>query len=179
MKLSEFGDTIVSSDKSDWTVEACWGGGAGPSYRYSIGSWVNIADSVNTLEVKVHTMIASYKPNLSISMAWGIEHNNHFVEDWTDIFHDQSSSSSFIDFFYNGVLVFRDIYVSVDGGRVSIPLPDISFRDSNSGERDRILSVPRSKVDFFRMLNAMETSIDFDRYMKKVGFDITDELWIK
>lgn len=55
-------------------------------------------------------------------------------EDQTNVFPDKTATSNFVDFFYSGVLFYRDIYVSVDGGRCSLPLPKMVI-DEGTGKR--------------------------------------------
>lgn len=112
-------------------------------------------------------MAAVYMPNASITLAWGLRHRDEFREDWTDLFPDKSASSSWVDVFYNGALVYRDLYVAVDGGRASLPLPI-----------GQALEVPAGKYRFFRTLDAIEhATSQYETYIERAGFKIVDAQW--
>lgn len=66
-----------------------------------------------------HGNVAIYMPDISITMAFGLTAVEDFKEDWAKRFPNSSASSSIVDLFYNGSLVYRDIFVNVDGGRAN------------------------------------------------------------
>ena len=85
-----------------------------------------------------------------------------------------NSLFSFVDFFYANQLVYRDIYVAVDGGRCKIPLPEMRFDEST--HKVEALVVPREKYNFFRLLNG--TDYNYENYFKRTGIMIVDESWM-
>lgn len=177
MNVNEFEKIIVESSVDDWIVKTCWGAGSGPSYLNQFISWTDADDKLINLEVKSHTHIASFKNDLSIYFAWGISHNDNFVESWANKFPDKRAMSIFVDFFYNNNLVYRDIGVAVDGGRCYVPLPDLEINSKeNKVER---YTVPKIKYDFFRLLNALTSTYDYDRYFDGTGIQIIDGKWFK
>src|SRR5680860_1730819 len=127
MNLKEYSKMIIGSTKEDWNLITCWGFGAGPSYLERSSVWTTNENKFSNMEVESQGMVASFKHDLSISMAWGISSNPDFKEEWANKFSEHHASSGFVDFFHNGALVFRDIYVSVDGARCRLPLPDREF----------------------------------------------------
>ncbi|MBI3300931.1 MAG: hypothetical protein HYZ72_02475 [Deltaproteobacteria bacterium] len=176
MTLREYASRILASNHDDWTVNSCWGFGSGPSYLDQIAVWTTGTGKFSNIEVHSHSVVASLKTDLSISLAWGFPHNPEFKEPWANKFPDSSASSAFVDFFYNGVLVFRDIYVSVDGGRCMIPLPDREF-DKETHQVRRLI-VPRGKYSFFRLLDSFEKVSDFNSYFEGTGIEIVDTPWM-
>ncbi|MCM3144394.1 hypothetical protein [Brevibacillus sp. MER 51] len=173
MNIHEFLDKICSSNTEDWTLITCWGAGGGPSYRDQLSVWTNGGGNFEGIELESHGMVASLKSDLSISIAWGLTDNDNYQSEWVRKFPDERASSSFVDFFYNGMLVFRDVYVSVDGGRCSIPQPNLKFNDSELVAR----TVPRQKYEFFALLNAFESTYDYHSYFDRTGIQIVDEPW--
>jgi hypothetical protein len=176
MTLSEYKAKVLQTVSQDWTVNSCWGAGAGPSYleRYS---WTAGTLDHDELHVESHSEVASLKTDLSISIAWGFPCVEDFKEKWANQFPDQSASSRFVDFFYNGVMIFRDLYVSVDGGRCALPLPNLDV-DPKSVEIKR-LWVPEAKWRFFRLLDSLRGVSEYDRYFKGAGIEIDqDKTWM-
>src|SRR5262245_27336140 len=116
MTLQEIIDRIVMSQPSDWHVM-----GGHPSYH---DRFDQVESGGQTwLELESHRTVAAFKPDASITMAWGLTVNENFQEPWANRFPDSQASSHFVDVFLNGALVYREMYVSVDGARCDLPLP--------------------------------------------------------
>ena len=80
--------------------------------------------------------------------------------------------------FYNNALVFRDLYVTVDGGRVSLPLPKRKLDESSSEGKIVALEVPEGYHDFIRLVESLEGSADrFEEYFVRAGMTIVEKLW--
>lgn len=174
MTLDEYKAKILATTDDDWTRISCWGAGAGPSFRDALSVWTKGGGEFHNLEIDSHSEVLSLKSDLLISVACGITHNDDFIEKWANSFPDKHASSSFVDFFYANQLIFRDIYVSVDGGRCRLPLPDIKLDDSESGVQS--LTVPDEKYQFFRVLNG--TSHDYDGYLRRAGIEVVAGKWM-
>lgn len=174
MTLEEYKNLIISATLDEWTTIGCWGAGSGPSYRDAISVWTKGSGEFHNIEIESHAEIFSLKSNLLVSVACGLTHNDDFIEDWANSFPDKKASSSFVDFFYSNQLVYRDIYVSVDGGRCSIPLPEMKFDEST--DEVKALTVQREKYEFYRLLNG--TGYDYDSYMQRTGIVVVDEPWM-
>lgn len=178
MNLKEYKEIILSTTEDDWTVNVCTGYGSGPSFLNGFIVSTDGDGNFVSLDVETYPMIASLKKDLSISMAWGYPHNDDFNEPWANQFADSRASSDFIDFYYNGVVVFRDIYVAVDGGRCYLPLPAQQF----DPESDKVIgySITREEYNFFRIFNSMQTMVNkFDWYFDRAGFRIVDIPWME
>lgn len=176
MNLKEYQDRILNTSENDWTHIPCWGAGSGPSYLNQFSVWNTGAGEFSNIDIDSHSNIISLKQDLSISIAWGISHNNDFFEGWANNFPDSHATSSFLDFFYNGQLIFRDIYVTVDGGRCNIPLPKLIL-NKNTHKIDRLV-VPIVKYQFFQLLNNIESNVDYHDYFNRTGIEVIDENWL-
>ena len=66
-----------------------------------------------------------------------------------------------MDVFYNNAMVFRDVYVTVDGGRAKLPLPKRVFDKA----KDKViaLEVPRAHHDFMRLVDSFQGVSDYKR----------------
>jgi hypothetical protein len=94
----------------------------------------------------------------------GYTSHPNFQEEWANNFPDPQASSAFVDFFYNGMLAAREVYVVVDGGRADIPLP----------HRRDDLTISRWQYNFFRVLDGLEKASDFDQYLQQAGITVRD-----
>ena len=124
------------------------------------------------VEVESHSMRASLKSDLSIWIAWGFQANPEFVEPWVENFTNPMAGSAYVDFFCNSALVYRDMYVSVDGGLCNLPMPDREF--DAEGSKVFQYSVPRVKSEFFKILNSFESASDYDQFLERACIKLID-----
>jgi hypothetical protein len=130
----------------------------------STEDWNMIAEG---FEPETHDYIASYKPDVSIALAWSKTIHDDFKEDWAKGFPDPQASSHYVDILYNNSLVERFVYVAVDGFRAYLPLP----------KRDD-LTVPNKYSDFIRLLNNIARPVDnYDDYFHRAKLQIVDTKW--
>lgn len=176
MNLQEMINKILSDPIRDWNVIVCWGAGSGPSYHNKFTVWSGGFDDsdAQNIEIDSHSHVVSLKSDLSIGMEWGITHNDNFVEEWANKFPDKKATSHFIDFFYNGMLVHRDVYVSVDGGRCEIPLPEVEYNGDGSIKK---LTITRNEYNLFEHINKLFATSYFDQYISNAGIEIIDVKW--
>lgn len=173
MNLNEYKSLILNTVDKDWTKIGCSGAGAGPSYKNSMSVWNKGDGEFHNIEVESHYEILSLKKDLLISVARGITHNDDFVEEWANSFPDSHATSSFIDFFYSNQLIYRDIYVSVDGGRANLPLPSMKFDKSYNLIG---LEVASEKYEFFKNIN--NDISEYERYLSMAKIEIVDKEWM-
>lgn len=171
MTLDEVLETITSSVRGDWWHEACWGARSAPSYHDQFCD----EESENLLKVNSHSDIAVYKPNVSITLAYGLQCTDDFKGPWTKKFPNRDASSSYVDVFYNNALVFRDAYVNVDGARARLPLPTTKWDKQKTNIK--ALTVPERLYRFIRLVDSMDHLSDYDSYFQQAGFTIVDEEW--
>lgn len=165
MDLQQYLDICAQSSPGDWNTITCWGARGGPSYldQFEPGEY---RDGFQ-LRHREHDMRASYRPDLNIGIAFGLDPDNvfpddqrSFEEDWSKNFSDSKWTFHYADFFYSGALVHREPFVTVDGGRCYLPVPDHN------------LTVTRWEHDFFRVLDALEKASEYDEYFRQAGFAI-------
>jgi hypothetical protein len=169
MTFDELINLVTSSDPEDWHTTVCWGADSGPSYRDHFNFFQVYDGQPNVLFAEAHSLVACYKPDLSVTLAWGLDAIRDFKEPWANGFADPKAASHYVDIFYNNALVFRTVYVSVDGGRAYLPLPE--SRDA--------LSVPRAYNALIRLIDHIGgTRIsEYDTYFKRAGFHVVDAVW--
>ncbi len=60
----------------------------------------------------------------------GKQINDHFRESWSDRFPDISAHSFEVELRYNETIIYKETFVTCDGGRYHIPLPKIDISNS-------------------------------------------------
>ena len=175
MTLQEILNIITASEPDQWNSIACWGASSGPSYRYQIVDFEVYEGQKNVLRTKDHSIVAAFTPDVSITMAWGLGCNEDFKEVWANKFPDPRASSHYVDIFYNGAMVFRDLYVSVDGGRAKLPLPERKIDDDG---KVLSLEVPVGEHKLIRLVDSLGGYISqFDSYFKRAEFSLSNKDW--
>lgn len=174
MKLEELIKTILNSEKDQWNMISCWGYGSGPSYKNKFEFFNVYNGQENVLWVDSHSNICIFKEDIDITMAFGITLNEDFIAEWANQFDDPRAYSKIIDIFYRGVLVFRETYLVVDGGRCELPIP--SYREN------RELIVTKDYYNFIKLLekiiNGSNNDDHFNYYFNQTGIKIVSEKWI-
>jgi hypothetical protein len=165
MNLAQLIGTIVSSQPTDWNHIPCWGTNSGPSYRDELSFHGLYYGQRNVLHVKSHPNTASYIPDVSVTLAYGLEWMDDFKEPWINNFPAPKTTAHFADVFYNGALVFRTAYVHVDGHDLPWPPADGS------------LKIPRAQAQFSGLLDAFGKISRFDDALRTAGMNLTDDTW--
>ncbi|HEX8821489.1 MAG TPA: hypothetical protein VF794_16310 [Archangium sp.] len=159
MDLEAYINAIAESSPDDWFHHdpPLYLGILSPSYQ---------GKRVVELDVMAPSGMLVFKRNLSVTLAYGIEHEESFAEEWARGFPDPNARSYFLDFFYNSALVYRDILVSVDGGRCKLPLPP------------REMDVPRRWYRVAQLIHGViGGTYNFDDYARRGGLKIVDKPW--
>jgi hypothetical protein len=175
MTLEELLDKFINSDRENWNTISCWGANSGPSFKNKFSFWKMWDGQPNVLNHSSFSNVASYKPDLSITFAWGLsvydnEEDGRIDKPWATSFSDpRPGHSNWVDFYYNNALVFREAYVVVDGGRCKLPFPQ--YREDGSTYCSRKL------YDFMRKLNQITGSDNFDNYFNLTGIEVVGEEW--
>jgi hypothetical protein len=153
MTLQELIERIVMSQPGDWHVVA-----GHPTYRDELIE--NEGNGNHWISIVSHHTTAAFRPDVSITMAWGLGENKDFREPWANKFPDPHAASAYADVFYNGALVYRTLYVLVDGGRCSLPLPD---------QRQEPGGVAEAYAQFVHLLDRLTGGGEFARYFEGAG----------
>jgi hypothetical protein len=112
-------------------------------------------------ETHAHEALYIYKPDVSIVVAENFS-DEDYQWDWVEIYADKSAHRFWIDLLYNGVPVYREIAVHVDGGRADLPSPG-GYIDSNDPSKG--WSVPRDEYEFVRHFSVIRgQERNFDEY---------------
>jgi hypothetical protein len=117
-----------------------------------------------------HSSRAVFKPELSISLCWGRRHGDTFEEEWTTKFIGKEAVTEYAELFFNGGLVFRELYVCVDAGKGILPMPKLSDH-----------AVPAQQLRFASLLHGLSgLNADgwrFENYVQMSGIKESNEPW--
>ena len=103
MTLYDLMQTVANSSREDWNTIVCWGANSAPSYRYRLDFCESPRESRGVLLTGDHAVVASYIPDISISLAFGMSCVEDFQEDFHQTFPDSRASSAYIDVYYKEV----------------------------------------------------------------------------
>lgn len=160
MKLNELMKTVSSSTENDWNrIDP-----NGPFFIHSIQM------NGETAETCQHFEYASYKNDLQITMGWDLIDNPDFKAIYANCNPDPNAKGMWLDLFFNGALVFRTKYISVDGGRCNLPIPN---------NENGILEVSHKYSEMINLLNHLQ-GIDtgtIERYYKVSSIVVVEKDW--
>jgi hypothetical protein len=154
MTLQELIGRIVMSQPSDWHVMA-----GHPTYRDELMDNED-GDGNHWISIDSHHSTAAFIPDVSITLAWGLTVNEDFREPWANKFPDTHAASAYADVFYNGALVYRALYVLVDGARCLLPLPDQRLEPGGVAE---------AYAQFVNLLDRLTGHGEFAGYFERAG----------
>lgn len=83
-------------------------------FQSTIDDWFYYSDA------DIFTFIKNISIQLRAKQTFGVE---RFVEPWIQVFPDQNAFQDFYILYYNSAPIKEYRFVSVDGGRISIPFP--------------------------------------------------------
>ncbi|MGX1025377.1 hypothetical protein RKD37_000188 [Streptomyces ambofaciens] len=177
MRLADIRNTIEQSTNEDWHHIGCWGGGSGPSFHDRWERWGTLGGeelSKWSLDLESHGNTLVNRENVALTIAWGITVNKGMTPDWNTFPDDRPVDYQVGDVFWNGALVDRHLLVSVDGGRVILPVPKPIYDKREGKTIVARFEVTRFERAFARLLHNAEPGEDFDRYYKDAGFVTVD-----
>jgi hypothetical protein len=87
-------------------------------------------------------------------------------------FPDPHASGSYLDIFFNHALVYRALYVSVDGGNIKLPLPN----------NDQDLEVGKGDCDLIRLIDCLGTAQrpahnSYEGDLRRAGMTVVTKEW--
>ena len=151
MTLNDLLRTVRTSNGNDWhSLDS-----NGPFFKH------RIIMNGNVPETDQHLEFASFKPDLQITMGWDLVDNDDFQAPYANNNPNTDAKGMWLDIFFNDALVFRTMYISVDGGRCNIPIPT-----PNNGVQE----VSNEYADLINVLNQIHgvNRQTFDRYLHDI-----------
>lgn len=173
--LHEIRQMIEISTEADWNVTH------GPTYLNRWGYWTG-PDGVWGLDHDEHMTRAAFIPDVNVTIAFGLAvqmpHRGgldeaHEQPEWAK-FPDPTVDVDYIDVFWAGALVDRDLVVTVDGGRAVLPDPTPEY-EGELPENVKVIrwTVTRWEAALARVAHNLEhEQLDFDDYLRRAGFTV-------
>lgn len=161
MTFDELRTLVADSTASDWhrIVKT------GPTYRDRFGAWSG-PDDTSGLDHDTHPEVAVFRPNIDLTIAYGMAENQHDREltfQWSQSFPDSEVRHiSLVDFFWRGSLIDRLNYVYVDGARGILPL----------GSGPQGLDITQHELTVAQLLSDIAGYREFDRFYSSVPFEL-------
>lgn len=189
MDLNTIRQKIIDSSREDWNKITCWGAGSGPIYHHGLTSEHSDAHGIQT-EVHTHSMLAVLIDDVDISIAWGFDPDESLWElgrverqfDFSDFlpdFPDEKVRRMYVDIFYRGQLVDRELYVVADGGRHYVPIPRTVY-PNKTGYGPENLGAPEHHytpwdIGLARTLNRFELGDTFDDVLSQMEYVLDED----
>ncbi|MCQ6527478.1 hypothetical protein [Bacillus mycoides] len=111
-----------------------------------------------------------YLPNIAITIK--VDRNEDgsrdFYEEWVTKYSDSSATMQHFNLRYNGVAIQKAYAVSVDGGRMYIPLPNIHVDGTAITH-----TITHVQYNFGHILN--RGSVEYDRYLSMANITVVEE----
>src|SRR5690348_15365435 len=108
MDLRKLMATVIGSSREDWHHIS-----GTPTFHDDLRFYDVYDGHPAVLHCDAHHSVATFIPNASISLGWGLKWNEDFQADWCKNFPDPKANGGYVDVFFNNALVYRACYVWV------------------------------------------------------------------
>jgi hypothetical protein len=176
MTLDEILNTVAGSTPDDWNVISS------PSFLDQFSVWTG-GDGWG-LEIDSHFLRAAYVHDVSLGIASGLGYMRspdgsaeHLHFEWAKNFPDEVVTGSWVDVLWNGMLVYRQLVLVVDGGRAILPVPRGFFVPTGPTQAELVgETVTPRQVSIARVVHSLEHHQpgEFESYWVRAGFVVTD-----
>jgi hypothetical protein len=181
MTLDELRALIAWSTRDDWNLVD-----NGPIYLDQL-RWVTDwsgererRDDVCWVEVESHDPLASYKPDVDITIGWGLDTGTTVldgVNPWPGVF--AKVRWAYADVRWRGQVIDREVLLCADtgDGRVVLPAPNPAVHGASVGSPQPDLvgyTATRWSVDLARLVNDFNSGLDFEPTLARANILIED-----
>lgn len=154
MKLYEIHKAIAETWDDHWNVIT-----EGPLFNYDLGT----IDEVATV-AGYHSARAVLIDDVDIAIEYGMDvdafgNREKWTESWAP-FADPTIRAEYCDIYYRGALVDRAMLASVDGGRATLPMPEL---------RDGAWVAMERPYQLARLVDSFSSGREFDDYFRRSG----------
>lgn len=129
-------------------------------------------DDMTITGVREHYYGAVLIAEPDLSLAWSMEDERDLhLPSLTERFPDKSLSSYKADVMLRGVVVHREMYLVVDGGRAYLPIPRAMLSSLTLGDAEIIAEqVTQWQDAFMRLINELTQLHEYESYRDRAGF---------
>jgi len=163
MNLGDLLGLVAGSSVEDWTILFR------PTFRHRIVATTKPDGSVERLQSDEHLVAFSYRPNLAITMAYGLVEQGAYELPSSNPFAGENARTRYLDVFLEGRLAHRETVVAVDRHRCLLPMP----RDWNPP-----IAIPVMQYSLVRLIHDLAgPPTDYDEYFTNAGMKRSDTPW--
>ena len=160
MQIRELLATIASSKVADWQTIFR------PTMRHRFTEILDETGKREQLLVDEHRVSFSYRPDVTITMAYGLVDQAAFELPADHPFGRENARSVYLDIFYAGRLVHRETIISIDRHRCLLPLP---------ASWNPPINVPTAQFSLVRLIHALAgPPTDYESYFRESGMVRSD-----
>ncbi len=164
MRLDEYVTLVATSAPADWCVHKS------PTFHYRVVPVRGGPNRIVDFELQEHNVIMTFAKDVGVNMCFGLVSDRNYASPWSGRFPDKRAQSTFLDFFFNGAMVFRETMVWVDGWRCVLPEPTQSAAPP--------YPIPERKYRVAKLLHSLVgPGTNFDDYFRRAGMTPTAEAW--
>ncbi len=164
MRLDEYVTLVATSAPGDWRVHKS------PTFHYRVVPVRSGPNRIVDFELQEHNVIMTFAKDVGINMCFGLVSDRNYASPWSGRFPDKRAQSTFLDFFLNGAMVFRETMVWVDGWRCVLPEPTQTAAAP--------YPIPERKYRITKLLHSLVgPGTNFDDYFRRAGMTPTAESW--
>ena len=120
-----------------------------------------------------------YVDEIQISIALSEELDRHGAEyqaDWNK-WPNRRINEHFLDIMYHGQIVYRELVLGVDGGRVFLPSPKLETVDTGQMWHEPFTNtVTERQFELASFFAGVQGNREFDGYFKQAGFVVLPEI---
>jgi hypothetical protein len=171
MRLYPLLKRIIESSPSDWYKLRRCGRGEGTSYKHRFRR-KRTKDGQRILTCESHPSDAVFTRDIAITLAWGMDFGGSYPAPWVRRCPDPIAWTAFVDVFYHGSLVYRDIYAIVDGDRCYLPIP-------RSTEDMRVAAAYAAFIELLGRVSFGPSFApsEYTAYLRRTQLEVAPLLW--
>ena len=163
MNLRQVLQRISESAPSDWQLIFR------PTFRHRFNEILTAEGEVAALDQDEHAVMVTLRSDIEISMAYGMVEQGAVPLASDNPFASENARSVFLDIFYQGRTVHREIILKVDRNRCLLPSP-------TSWEKP--VMVPLGQANLVRLIHSLAgPPTDFESYFEQAGMRHADVPW--
>lgn len=155
--------TVAASDIDDWQILFR------PTFRHRITEVLKDDGERDRLEVDEHLVAFCYRPDIALTMAYGLVEQSSFELPDRHPFAAENARSVYLDIFHEGGLIHRETVLKVDRQRCLLPLPK---------DWDAPINIPVAQYSLIKLIHALAgPPTDYETYFKDAGMVRADIPW--
>lgn len=162
MELREILATVASSKVGDWEIIFR------PTLRHRFTEILNEEGEREQLTVDEHLVTFAYRPNIAITMAYGLVDQAAYELPAGNPFATENARTLLLDIFHDGRLIHRETIVSVDRQRCLLPMPQ---------GWEPPIDIPTAQFSLVKLVHALAgPPTDYEDYFKESGMTRSDRV---